>query len=251
MLIIVFLFFFSSICSLWFQFGFDERLFLSTGMEVFQTMVLLLVYMNSSANPIALCFLSRTYRQYFMKYLCCRSIEPYQPGIKKGAVPLNPSSTKNSEADGSMRTSSAETKTCTVWCRTPRDNLRIHSCRIRHGGQSRAVDADVIDSAYHLQDAHILANHELALPTYCQIWLHGGYVFWYSIIQRYAIIRYNIDKCQNLGITEEFTNLFFKNAFNKQTKNTLLFPHIVPTPQKMCRLVCHWTQTKRFLSFVS
>lgn len=105
------------LCSLWFQFGYNELLFTKTGMMIFQSASHFLVYFNCSANPIALCFLSRTYRQYFMKYLCCKNGREFRGPIrfqKKSTFPLNPSTTKNSALDESLRTSSAETKTCTV-----------------------------------------------------------------------------------------------------------------------------------------
>ncbi|XP_038078006.1 bombesin receptor subtype-3-like [Patiria miniata] len=108
---------------LWFQFAFSVEVFDSLGMFILSTGSFLLTYANSCINPIALCFLSKTYRRYFARYLCCIRVRKlshvrvartnmYQ------MTPGTPTSTiynyNKRSGDGSLRGSSVETKTCTV-----------------------------------------------------------------------------------------------------------------------------------------
>ncbi|XP_072018889.1 LOW QUALITY PROTEIN: bombesin receptor subtype-3-like [Amphiura filiformis] len=104
---------------LMFQFNFDEDLFMTTGMYVFQLLSNLLTYLNACINPVALCFLSKTYRKYYLKYLCCRHGGILTTGLLvKGTTyqlsPTNPDCKRAMATDDSFRNSSVETKTCTV-----------------------------------------------------------------------------------------------------------------------------------------
>ena len=89
---------------------------MTTGMYAFQLLSNLMTYLNSCINPVALCFLSKTYRKYYLKYLCCRGL--INPGMVKGTTyqlsPTNPDCKRAMATDDSFRNSSVETKTCTV-----------------------------------------------------------------------------------------------------------------------------------------
>ena len=96
-------------------------MFQSTGMFIFSTVCFLLSYTNSCINPLALCFLSKTYRRYFARYLCCRRKKlSHVRATRMNMYQMNPGSPMSTyinkrSRDGSLRGSSVETKTCTVW----------------------------------------------------------------------------------------------------------------------------------------
>ncbi|XP_022082131.1 bombesin receptor subtype-3-like [Acanthaster planci] len=106
---------------LWFNFSFSLEVFSSTGMFILQIVSVLMVYANSCINPIALCFLSKTYRRYFARYLCCQRNRKlsHVRATRMNMYPMSPGTPTSTiynkrSVDGSLRGSSVETRACTV-----------------------------------------------------------------------------------------------------------------------------------------